>query len=231
MLTVRRSEHRGHADHGWLKTYHTFSFASYFDPNQAGYRSLRVINEDWIKGGQGFGTHPHENMEIITYIIEGELEHKDSMGNGSIIRRGELQRMTAGTGITHSEFNPSDKDTHLLQIWIYPERADLDPGYGQKDFSDLWKPNELTLLASQCGRQSSLIVHQDIDLYGGFLESGKQLEYPTALDRHTWIQVVKGAVIVNGTQLDAGDGVAVDEEKLITIDASEESEFLLFDLA
>jgi len=231
MIRIRKSNDRGHADHGWLKTHHTFSFASYFDPAHTKFRSLRVINEDWIQGGEGFGTHPHENMEIITYVIEGEVEHKDSMGNGSVIKHGELQRMTAGTGITHSEFNPSSKDTHLLQIWIYPERADLDPGYEQKDFSKLWSPNELALVASQCGRRGSLVVHQDMELYRAALETGVQVEYELAFHRYAWLQVISGGVILNGYDLNAGDGAAVDEEKLLTIAATETAEFLLFDLA
>ncbi len=231
MITLRKSEERGRADHGWLKTYHTFSFSSYFDPKHTKFRSLRVINEDWIKSGKGFGTHPHENMEIITYIIEGQLEHKDSMGNGSVIRKGELQRMTAGSGITHSEFNPSTEETHLLQIWISPERAGLKPSYEQRDFTDLRQPNQLTVLASQCGKNDSLTVHQDMLLHGGLLEAGRQIEYPIPVDRHAWIQVVKGAVVIKGTDLEAGDGCAIAEEKLITIAADEASEFLLFDLA
>jgi len=231
MITRRKSEDRGKADHGWLKTFHTFSFASYFDPEHTKFRSLRVINEDWIRGGEGFGTHPHENMEIITYIIDGALEHKDSMGNGSIIRKGELQRMTAGTGITHSEFNPTDQDTHLLQIWIYPERADLEPGYEQRDFSTLRKPNELILLASQCGKNDSLTVHQDLLLHGATLDTGKQVQYPLSMDRHAWVQLISGEIILNGESLKQGDGAAVEEENLLSIAAVETAEFLLFDLA
>jgi redox-sensitive bicupin YhaK (pirin superfamily) len=231
MINVRKSEERGQADHGWLKTRHTFSFATYFDPKHTKFRSLRVINEDWIQGGRGFDTHPHENMEIITYIIEGALEHKDSMGNGSIIHAGELQRMTAGTGVTHSEFNPTGQDTHLLQIWIYPERADLEPSYEQRDFPKLRKPNHLTLLASQCGKNSSLTVHQNMELLGACLETGKQLEYELAFDRHAWIQVINGAMIVNGIDLATGDGCGIDEERLLTLVATETCEFLLFDLA
>ncbi|MCF7817779.1 MAG: pirin family protein [Kiritimatiellales bacterium] len=231
MITVRKSNERGHADHGWLKTFHSFSFASYFDPAHMKFRSLRVINEDWIKGGEGFGTHPHDNMEIITYIIEGELEHKDSMGNGSVIRRGELQRMTAGTGVTHSEFNPTNKETHLLQIWIMPERAGLEPGYEQRDFSNLRKPNELTLLASQTGKDESLMVHQDVALYGGELEEGRKLHYTLESDRHIWIQMIEGSIDINGTELNTGDGAAIDEESLLAISALRHSEFLLFDLA
>ncbi len=231
MITVRKSNERGHADHGWLKTFHTFSFSAYFDPQHTKFRSLRVMNEDWIMGGEGFGTHPHENMEIITYIIEGELEHKDSMGNGSLIRRGELQRMTAGTGVTHSEFNPGSNETHLMQIWIVPERAGLEPGYEQRDFSKLRKPNKLTLLASQFGNDNSLTVHQDIELHGAFLDAGKQLEYELSTNRYAWIQLISGSLIVNGTELEKGDGAAIEDESLITIAASEDSEFLLFDLA
>ncbi|MBT8043231.1 MAG: pirin family protein [Pontiella sp.] len=231
MITLRKANERGHADYGWLKTFHTFSFSAYFDPKHTKFRSLRVINEDWIAGGKGFETHPHENMEIITYLIEGELEHKDSMGNGSVIRRGELQRMTAGTGVSHSEINPGPEDTHLMQIWIVPERAGLEPGYEQRDFTNVRKPNKLTLLASQVGNDISLTVHQDIELYGGFLDTGKQLEYDLSVDRYAWIQLISGSLIVNGTELDQGDGAALEEEKLITIAASENSEFLLFDLA
>lgn len=231
MITVRKSEERGQADHGWLKTYHSFSFASYFDPMHMKFRALRVINEDWIKGGEGFGTHPHENMEIVTYIISGELEHKDSMGNGSVIRSGELQRMTAGTGITHSEFNPSDTDTHLLQIWISPERSGLEPSYEQRDFTELKKPNALTLLASQTGKEDSLTVHQDLALYCGLLEQGQTLHYSIEPDRHVWVQIVKGSIDINGTALHAGDGCAISDEKELAITAGRSSEFLLFDLA
>ena len=231
MIAIRKSDARGHADHGWLKTYHTFSFASYFDPDHVKYRSLRVINEDWIRGGTGFGSHPHENMEIITYIIEGALEHKDSLGNGSVIHRGELQRMTAGTGVTHSEFNPSTSDTHLLQIWVNPERADLEPEYEQRDFSAVRKPNALTLLASQCGKRDSVVVHQDLELHAGQLDAGRKIEYALPLERHVWIQVIRGDLVVNGRELAQGDGAAVEEEARVTITASSESEFLLFDLA
>ena len=231
MINVRKSEERGQADHGWLKTRHTFSFATYFDPKHTKFRSLRVINEDWIQGGRGFGTHPHENMEIITYIIDGTLEHKDSMGNGSVIHAGELQRMTAGTGVNPSQFHPTDQDTHPLQIWIYPERADLEPSYEQRDFSTLRKPNRLTLLASQCGKKASLTVHQNMELYGACLETGKQLEYELSFDRHAWIQVVKGSLVVNGIDLAKGDGCSIDEERLLTLAATDACEFLLFDLA
>lgn len=231
MMAVRKSEDRGHADHGWLKTYHTFSFASYFDPEHTQFRALRVINEDWIQGGQGFGTHPHENMEIITYIIEGELEHKDSMGTGSVIRPGELQRMTAGTGVTHSEFNPSPETTHLLQIWILPEKINLQPSYEQRDFAGKRIPNELVLLASRSGRDGSLTVHQDVEILGALLDDGQPLEYAAQADRHLWIQLVKGRLSVNGIDLEAGDGAALSDEKTVTFLAADSSEFLIFDLA
>lgn len=230
MIDVRKSEDRGHADHGWLKTFHTFSFASYFDPEHTKFRALRVINEDWILGGKGFGTHPHENMEIITYIVEGELEHNDSLGTGSVIRPGELQRITAGIGVTHSEFNPSPETTHLLQIWILPEKINLQPSYEQRDFSGKRVPNELTLLASRNGRDGSLTVHQNVDIFGALLESGRQLEYAVQADRHLWVQLVKGRLSVNGTELEAGDGAALSDEKNVTLLADENSEFLIFDL-
>jgi redox-sensitive bicupin YhaK (pirin superfamily) len=231
MLDVRKSEDRGQADHGWLKTFHTFSFASYFDPLHTKFRALRVINEDWIQGGKGFGTHPHENMEIITYIIEGELEHKDSMGTGSVIRRGELQRMTAGIGVTHSEFNPSASATHLLQIWIYPDTMNLQPSYEQRDFSEKRVPNKLVLLASRNGSDGSLTVHQDVEIFSALLEPGRQLKYAAQADRHLWIQMIKGRLSVNGTDLEAGDGAALSEENNVTLLAAENSEFLIFDLA
>lgn len=231
MITIRSSDERGHANHGWLETYNTFSFASYYDPNHTSFRSLRVINEDWIQPGEGFGTHPHENMEILTYIIDGELKHKDSMGNGSVIRRGELQRMTAGTGITHSEFNPSSAETHLLQIWIYPERANLKPGYEQRDFSSIRKPNKLVLLASQCGKEDSVMIHQDVEIHGGLLHTGKQIKFVTSPDRYHWIQLVKGEMRVNDIDISTGDGAAIEDEALITMVATTDSEFLLFDLA
>lgn len=231
MITVRRSEERGHIDRGWLNTFHSFSFATYFDPKHMKFRSLRVLNEDWIKGGEGFGTHPHNNMEIITYVISGELEHRDSMGNGSVIHRGELQRMTAGTGVTHSEFNPTSQDAHLLQIWFNPERAGLEPGYEQHDFSAQQKPNRLVLLASQTGKDGSVTVHQDVALYRGHLEQGHRLHHTIDIDRHAWIQVIEGSIDLNGTELHAGDGASIDEELRLAIAAHRDSEFLLFDLA
>jgi redox-sensitive bicupin YhaK (pirin superfamily) len=214
-----------------LQSRHTFSFSSYYDVEHTRFRSLRVINEDWIKGGEGFGTHPHDNMEIITYIISGALEHEDSMGNGSVIRPGEVQRMTAGTGITHSEFNPSDDTTHLLQIWIYPERFGLEPGYEQRDFSSRLKPDSWTLLASPCGREDSITVHQDVELHRAQLESGGELGFKLQRERFAWVQVVAGELTVNGTVLEAVDGSAVEEETSLQFRSSSGSEFLLFDLA
>jgi redox-sensitive bicupin YhaK (pirin superfamily) len=231
MIKLRKSEERGQADRGWMKACYSFSFASYFDPKHMKFRALRVLNEDRIKGGKGFDAHPHENMEIITYIISGELEHKDSMGNNFVMHSGELQRMTAGTGVTHSEFNPSDKDTHLFQIWISPERSGLSPGYEQHDFTELKKQNALTLLASRTGGEDCLTVHQDLALYCGLLEQGQALHHSIKLDRHVWVQVVEGILDINGTVLHAGDGCAISDEKKLTIAADQSSEFLLFDLA
>lgn len=230
MIRLRKSDDRGHANHGWLETYHTFSFASYYDPQHTRFRSLRVINEDWVEGGQGFGTHPHENMEIITYIIEGELEHKDSMGNGSIIRPGELQRMSAGTGVTHSEFNPTEQRTHLLQIWIFPNENGLTPSYEQRAFPALADGSGLILLASNDGREDSLTIHQDVDIHGGRLESGASTDYSIDSDRHVWIQLVKGELDINGHAMEAGDGAAVSDEQSITLTAQSSCEFLLFNL-
>ncbi len=230
MIRIRKSEDRGHANHGWLDTHHTFSFGSYFDPKHTRLGSLRVINEDWIQGEQGFGTHPHENMEIITYIIEGELEHRDSMGNGSIIRPGELQRMTAGTGVTHSEFNPTGKPTHLLQIWIIPETPGLPPSYEQREFPGLHESNTLTLLASRNGRDGSLTVHQDVEVYGGRLEAGNVQEYSIQPERQVWIQIIKGDLDLNGLAVKPGDGAALSDEGPITLSAKTNSEFILFNL-
>ena len=231
MIEIRKSEERGHASHGWLETYHTFSFASYFDPEHTKFRALRVINEDWIKGGMGFGTYPHENMEIVTYVIDGELEHRDSMGNGSVIRPGELQRMTAGTGITHSEFNPSDRDTHLLQIWIYPEKSGLPPSYEQRAFPALQESNSLILLASRNGLKGTWTFHQDVEIFGGRLDAGRHIDYPIPTKRHLWLQLIRGHLDINGVTLNAGDGAAVSHEKNVTLTSCDHTEFLLFNLA
>lgn len=232
MINIRKSEDRGHANHGWLDTYHTFSFANYYDPNHLGFRSLRVINEDRVSPGSGFGTHGHENMEIITYILEGELEHKDSIGNGSIIQPGEVQRMSAGTGILHSEFNHSQTNpVHLLQIWIVPDQKGLQPSYEQKSFSSTNTSVHLKLIAAPEGKNGIVIVHQDVNLYAGILERGTLINHSLLPQRHAWIQVARGAITVNDIPLETGDGAAISEETKIVIESRQKSEILLFDLA
>ncbi|MCB0330774.1 MAG: pirin family protein, partial [Bdellovibrionales bacterium] len=210
MITIRKSEERGHANHGWLDTYHTFSFADYRDPEHLMFRKLRVMNEDRIAPNNGFGTHPHDNMEIITYVISGELEHRDSMGNGSIIKAGEFQLMSAGTGITHSERNPSrDIETHLYQMWVFPEERGLTPSYSQKSFAAA--QNQIQLVASREAGNGSLPIHQDMKLYLCRLENGGQIELPLAESRYGWIQAISGDFLLNGQRLSAGDGAAVRE--------------------
>jgi quercetin 2,3-dioxygenase len=232
MMIIRRAEERGHAHHGWLDSYHTFSFANYYDRNYMGFRQLRVINEDRISGGRGFGTHPHRDMEIITYLVEGALEHHDSMGNHSVIRAGEVQRMSAGTGIAHSEYNHSKTDTvHLLQIWILPDRTGIQPSYEQQYYSEAEKRGKLRLIVSPEAQESSLKIHQNMSLYASILEVGESVEYPLSKNRHAWIQVVKGEIEVNDRALKVGDGAAVSEETQLHITTQSSSEFLLFDLA
>jgi redox-sensitive bicupin YhaK (pirin superfamily) len=232
MMKIRKSKERGHVEHGWLTSNHTFSFADYYDPEHMGFRSLRVINEDWVTPSEGFDTHPHKDMEIVTYIVEGAVKHKDSMGNGSTIRPGEVQRMTAGTGVQHSEFNESDRETlHLLQIWILPEKKGLEPGYEQKAFSESDRRNRLKLVASRDGRDGSVVIHQDAQLYASVLESGAQVEHDLKPGRGAWLQIVKGKLEINGKSLEAGDGAAISDEKSLKISARDRSEFLLFDLA
>ena len=232
MITVRASNERGGADHGWLVTRHTFSFADYRDPDHMGFRSLRVINEDIVRPGKGFGTHGHRDMEIVTYVLAGELEHKDSLGNGSIIRPGEVQRMSAGTGIRHSEFNPSaDAEVHLLQIWLLPEREGIAPGYEQKEFPIAAETDRLRLVASREGREGSLVIHQDVDLYAARLSPGGKIAAALAPGRHAWVQVAKGALGVNGVALRVGDGAQLSDETAIDIRSGEGGEFLFFDLA
>lgn len=231
MIDIIRSDSRGAADHGWLQSKHTFSFADYHDPSMMGFAKLRVVNEDWIEPGKGFGTHPHRDMEIITYMIDGALEHKDSMGNGSVIRPGELQRMTAGTGVRHSEFNHSAaKQAHLLQIWILPERNGLEPGYEQKLFPREEKINQWRLVGSRDGRDGSLTIHQDVSLYSSDLDEGRQLEYAFDGVRRGFLQVIKGTVDVNGQALNAGDAVAIREQPSFSVRALTKSELLLFDM-
>lgn len=232
MIDIIRSESRGAADHGWLKSRHTFSFADYYNPAMMGFGKLRVINEDWIEPGQGFGTHPHRDMEIVTYMIGGALEHKDSMGNGSVIRPGELQRMTAGTGVMHSEFNASQSEqAHLLQIWILPERNGLEPGYEQKLFPDHEKRNRWRVVASRDGRDGSLTVHQDIELHSTLLDAGTSLEYAFGERRRGFVQVVSGDVEVDRQQLTAGDAVALADQASFHARATSGAELLLFDMA
>jgi len=232
MITVRRSHERGHFDHGWLNTYHTFSFDQYYDPRYMGFRTLRVINEDFVAAGRGFPKHGHSDMEIITYILEGALKHEDSMGNGSIIRPGDVQRMTAGTGVKHSEQNASlQQRVHLLQIWILPNTEGLEPGYEQKAFSEDERRGQLRLIASEDGREGSVLVHQDVSLFASVLPAGQQVEHPIDPTRYAWIQVARGAIEINSEKADQGDGVIAVGESSLRIRAREDAEVLLFDLA
>ncbi len=232
MLTIRKAEDRGHANHGWLNTYHTFSFANYYEPKHMGFRALRVINEDRVSPGNGFGTHGHKNMEIITYVLEGALEHKDSIGTGSVIQPGEVQRMSAGTGILHSEFNHSKTDSvHFLQIWLLPEKEGLPPSYEQRNFSPAKTPGKLHLVAARDGRDAAVTVHQDVDLYAAVLEPGDRVSHSLQSQRHAWVQVARGAITLNGLSLDKGDGAAISEETDVVIEATTDAEILLFDLA
>ena len=232
MINVRRSAERGHFDHGWLETYHTFSFADYIDRKHVGFRSLRVINEDRVAPGQGFGMHPHKDMEILTFVLSGELEHRDNLGNGEVIRPGEVQYMAAGTGILHSEFNPSKtQPVHLMQIWIRPDRNGVEPRYEQRPFPALSDSGALTLLAAPDGRESSIKINQDARMYAASLNEGQRIEHALAEGRGAWVQVLSGALSIDGTRLDAGDGAAITDQKKLNIDAAKQSEILLFDLA
>lgn len=232
MITIRPAAERGHFNHGWLDTHHTFSFASYYDPQHMGFRDLRVINEDRVAPGRGFGTHAHRDMEIITYVLEGALEHEDSMGNGSVIFPGDVQRMSAGTGIAHSEYNASkDEPVHFLQIWIMPERAGIVPGYEQRTFLPEEKQGRLRLIASRGGREGAVAINQDVDLYAALLEPGETIEHTLRDGRHAWLQVVRGALTLNGHELRAGDGAAVGQESALRLEGKEGGEVLLFDLA
>lgn len=232
MITARLSAGRGHTVLDWLDSYHTFSFDQYYDPEWVGFRSLRVINEDRVAPGKGFGTHPHRDMEILTYVLEGALEHKDSLGTGSIIRPGELQRMSAGTGIAHSEFNHSKTEpVHLLQIWIRPEKKGLAPGYEQRAFSREAMRGKLLRIAGPAKRGDVITVHQDVNLYAALLEPDETVRHGLAPGRHAWVQVARGAVTVNGTPLAAGDAAALSDESRVELAASAPSELLLFDLA
>ena len=231
MIRVRKAEDRGHANHGWLDTYHTFSFSTYQDPEHTKFRSLRVMNEDFVAAGQGFGTHPHQDMEIVTYVLEGALEHKDSMGNGEVLRPGEFQRMSAGTGITHSEFNPSsDEPVHLYQIWLFPERKGIEPSYEQKQFAEEERHNRLRLVASRDAAEGALLIHQDARIFLSSLDEGRSVNHSLEPGRHAWLQVLRGAVTLNGQPLQTSDGAAVSEETALEIVASQPAEVMLFDL-
>jgi redox-sensitive bicupin YhaK (pirin superfamily) len=231
MITIRRSNERGHANHGWLDTHFSFSFADYYDPNFMGFRDLRVINEDYIEPAQGFPKHGHRDMEIITYVISGEVSHRDSMGNGETVRPNEVQRMTAGTGVLHSEYSSPTDRTHLLQIWILPEKRNLQPSYEQKEFPRSDKEGRLKLVASRGGDDGSVHINQDVQLYASVLKNGEELSHELNADRHAWIQLISGSLEVNGETLEAGDGAAIsDEAKLALKATSDNTEFLLFDL-
>lgn len=218
-------------NYGWLDTRHTFSFGEYYDPRHMGFRSLRVINDDRVAPGAGFPTHPHRNMEIISYVIEGAIEHRDSLGTGSVVRPGEFQRMTAGTGVRHSEFNPSKTDRlHFLQIWILPEKQGLEPGYEQRSFDGEERKGKLRLVASRGGEEGSLHVNQDVKLYSALLSNGEEVQHSFAPGRHGWLHVVQGGVELNGQRLSEGDGAAISDESEVRIRADESGEVLLFDL-
>ena len=232
MIQIRKSDERGHFDHGWLNTYHTFSFADYYDPSHMGFRDLRVINEDRVEPGRGFGTHGHRDMEIISYVLEGGLQHRDNIGNGSVIRPGDVQRMSAGTGVLHSEFNASKEESmHFLQIWILPGETDLAPGYEEKHFSDDEKRGRLRLVGSRDGRDGSVTIHQDVDLYAAIIPDGSRVEHRPATGRHGWVQVLKGEIRLGNDALSSGDGAAISDEELIELEArGGDAEVLLFDM-
>jgi len=230
MMKIRKANERGHAEHGWLDSYHTFSFADYYDPQWMGFRSLRVINDDLVMPGMGFGTHPHRDMEIITYVLTGALEHKDSMGNGSVIQAGEVQYMAAGTGVQHSEFNPaSDEAVHLLQIWIQPDRKGVAPRYAEKSFKNA-PAGKLHLVTSKAGRDGSIPIHQDADLWLAKLDAGNRVAHQLAPGRQAWVHVAEGEVTLNGKTLQAGDAAALTEPEALELTAAKPAQVLLFDL-
>ena len=231
MISIRKASERGHFNFGWLDTYHTFSFGEYYDPRHVGFRTLRVINEDFVAPGAGFPTHGHRDMEIVTYVLEGGLAHRDSMGNGSTIRPGDVQRMSAGTGVRHSEFNDSeDERVHLLQIWIHPAENGAEPGYEEKRFGDDEKRNRLRVVASPGGRDGSVTIHQDAEIYAALLADGREVSHELKVGRHAWLQVARGAVELGGHELGQGDGAAASGEGRITITGRGPAEVLLFDL-
>jgi quercetin 2,3-dioxygenase len=234
MITIRPSAERGHANHGWLDTYYSFSFSDYYDPTHMGFRDLRVINEDRISAGRGFGMHPHRDMEILTYVVDGELSHRDSMGRGASLKRNDVQRMSAGTGVMHSEANQSDKPVHLLQIWLLPEAEGLKPSYEDRSFAPEEKQNRLRLIASHDGRENSTRINQDASVYASLLDSGKSLDLELGRGRHAWVQLISGKLDVNGKTLDKGDGAAISGEsalKIASTGGNGAAEFLVFDLA
>ena len=232
MIRIRKAAERGHANHGWLDTFHTFSFADYYDPAQIGFRALRVINEDVVAPGQGFGMHGHRDMEIVTYVLSGALEHQDSLGNGEVLRPGEFQRMSAGTGIRHSEFNPSASEpVHLYQIWLLPREQGIQPSYEQKAFAADERQGRLRLVASPDAADGSLAIQQDARIYLATLAAGDTVEHPLAAGRFGWLQVLRGSVTVNGSQANTSDGVAIGDEPSVSIAADRPAEVMLFDLA
>ena len=232
MLTIRPASERGHAEHGWLDSHHSFSFADYYDPKQMGFRALRVINEDRVAPARGFGTHPHRDMEIISYVLEGGLAHRDSIGTGSVIKPGDVQRMSAGSGVAHSEFNASQSDpVHFLQIWLIPSERGIDPSYEQKSFPDAEKRGRLRVVASPDARDGSVTIHTDAVLYSGLFDRGESAELALAPGRHAWVQVARGRLRVNGQDLAAGDGAAVSDVSKLQLEGIDASEVLVFDLA
>jgi quercetin 2,3-dioxygenase len=232
MLQIRKSQRRGRGQHGWLDSYHTFSFADFYDPEQMGFRALRVINEDFIAGGGGFATHGHKDMEILTFIVSGALEHRDSIGNSAVIRPGEVQRMNAGTGVRHSESNFfKDETTHLLQIWITPDRSGYVPSYEQKAFDFRASERGLALVVSNDSRDGAIGINQDVDIYAGKLNSAQVFTFAIRPSRHVWIQLVKGQLKISGETLMAGDGMAISDEAQVVLEAAVDSEVILFDLA
>ena len=231
MIQVRKAQDRGHANHGWLDTFHTFSFSTYQNRDHMKFRSLRVMNEDTVAPGQGFGTHPHNDMEIVTYVLEGALEHKDSMGNGEVLRPGEFQRMSAGTGITHSEFNPSQNEpVHLYQIWLFPERKGIEPSYEQKWFPEEDRHNQMRLVASRDAEDGSLLIHTDARIYLSQISAAEEIGHQLPEGRYGWLQVLRGSVSVNGVELATSDGAAISEETSLKIRANTDAEIMLFDL-
>lgn len=231
MFALRRADERGHANRGWLNSYHTFSFGDFYDPEHMGFSNLRVINDDTVVPRGGFGTHGHSDMEIISYVLAGALKHEDSMGNGSVIRPGEVQRMSAGTGVTHSEFNASDcEPVHFLQIWVLPQQQGLKPSYEQKAFADEEKRGRLRLVGSRDGREGSVTIHQDVDLYATLLSDGASVSHALAEGRKGWVQVAQGSALLNGEPLRAGDGVAIEGPATVTLTGSSDGEILLFDM-